>query len=138
MSVLGKDARCVVTKANVNDMVKKVNGNREFDVNGIPIKFAISDQGSRCLREYVDLILMDVTNKYVNVIRHGMNTNRNNNMDINECKQREKLMLGSVLRQTKHLITNKQKKKQIHECFIEKTNDKSHTLNPIFLKSNTI
>eukprot|EP01083_Nonionella_stella_P103314 294909_1 len=142
MSVHGKDARCVVTKSNLNNMIKHVNESTKLKINKIPIQFALDDISSRCLREYIDLLLMDITSKYVNVMKYEQNNRNRNKSEKNHNNiDREKLILHSIIRNSNHLILDKEVKHTLHQCFIENANDtksdnggKSISLNSIFLK----
>ena len=136
MSIEGKDARCVVTVSNVKDMVKDLNKTQKRKLNGIPINFTISNESSRCLREYTDLLLTDLANKYVTMAKYDtMDFNNNRNKNHHERNEKEKLRVNTILKQSVHLITNKPKP-TLNECFIDKpkTNNDKISLNPIFLR----
>ena len=99
MSVQGKDARCVVTRANLDAMMEKLNQSMKFEVDGIPIRFSIQNDGSRLLREYIDLLLMDVVKKYVKAINNETVRGTDNNRI-----QREEAVLDSIIRKSKQLV----------------------------------
>ena len=130
MSFKGMDMRCTITRLDIKNIVKKFNDGKKMRLKEIPIHFAINEESSRCLREYIDLLLMDVANKYVNMIKY----NNNNRKDA--LHEKEKLIIGTILRQSDHLITKDIKSKQtLNECFVQKTNKPNKPqLNPIFLK----
>lgn len=126
MSFEGVDARCMITKLDVKNIMKMLNERRISQ--GDKVEVVIDEVSSRCLREYIDLILMDVANKYVKMSKE---TNNNGN-------DKEKLIIDTILRQSNHLITNDKKSRQtLNECFLMQTNENDNAktpLNSIFLK----
>ena len=132
MSFEGVDARCMITRLDVKNMIKVLNQRLKNKQRSIATEFTIPEESSRCLREYIDLLLMDVANKYVKMIRYT-NENRNGN-----DKVKEELIIDTILKQSKHLITDTNESKYaLNQCFLVETNKNTNDkipLNSIFLK----
>ena len=129
---MSKPCKCMITRLDVKNMIKKVNANTKLKSKGIPIEFGINEESSRCLREYIDLLLTDVANKYVKMVRYANDKSNGNG------KEKEKLIIDTILRQSSHLtINNNESKRTLNECFLEETNNTKNDktpLNSIFLK----
>lgn len=125
----------VVIKENIKDMVTALNNSTDIVVDGKCVQFGIEKDASRCLREYVDVLLTDVANKYVVMAKHDPYLNGHQAIQNEKRKvQRERKILDAVLNEARHLKTDKTKY-VLRDCFLDHSKSVQKTsLNPIFLK----
>merc|ERR1740123_756170 len=109
-------------------MIDGLNENQRNKMKKVPIVFSINEDASKLVREYTDMLVFGVVDKYVQIGKYD-----------DEHQNNETQILDAIIKNSKHLIPTS-KKQTLNECFIEQSDqqmdDTNHhqtqRLNPIF------